>query len=117
MDELIQKYLDGDLTFEEAAVFTRALAEDPELEAEMRAFEQSLALAAANAERDPSPAFTDVVMDRVAASTAASTTGKKLSRARRRAGASRVWWPRLAWAAGFAFVFVLGFVTARRGGC
>jgi anti-sigma factor RsiW len=116
MDELIQKYLDGDLTFEEAAVFTRALAEDPELEAELRAFEQALALATANAERDPSPAFTDEVMGRVAASAAASTAGKKLSRAWRQAGAARAWWPRLAWAAGFSCVFVLGYATARRGG-
>jgi len=116
MDELIQKYLDGDLTFEEAAIFTRALAEDPELEAELRAYEQALALATANAERDPSPAFTGDVMDRVAASAAASTSGEKLSRARRQARASRTWWPRLAWAAGLAFVFVLGFATARRGG-
>jgi hypothetical protein len=118
MDELIQKYLDGDLTDEEAAVLTRALAEDPELEAELRAFEQSLALASANVERDPSPTFTDEVMDRVAASHAGSAAAGKQrpSRARRGAGPSRAWWPRLAWAAGFAVVFVFGYVTARWSG-
>lgn len=114
MDELIQKYMDGDLSDEEASAFTRALAEEPALEAELRAFEQSLSLAAACADRDPSPGFTDQVMERVTASAAGR---RALSwRTRRGPGTARAWWPRLAWAAGFSFVFALGFVVARQVG-
>jgi anti-sigma factor RsiW len=114
MDDLIQKYLDGDLTDEEASMLTRALSEDPELEAELRAYEQSLVLVSENTGREPSFAFTDDVMDRVAA---AAAVGKpRSSRSRSGAGASRVWWPRLVWAAGFAAVFVVGFLSARWGG-
>jgi hypothetical protein len=115
MDELIQKYLDGDLSDEEAAALTRALADDPALEAELRALEQVLALAAANVARDPSPAFTDQVMERVAAG-AAGARKARASQARRNVLYLRAWWPRLAWAAGFAFVFALGFVAARQTG-
>ena len=67
MDELIQKYLDGDLSDEEASVFAQTLARDPELEAELRDYERILALAVEDIDRDPAAAFTDNVMDRVAA--------------------------------------------------
>jgi len=101
MDELIQKYLDGDLSDEDAAALTRALADDPALEAELRALEQALALAAANVAREPSPAFTDQVMERVAAGAAGAKKARRTQR-RRAAGGLSAWWPRLGWAAGFA---------------
>jgi anti-sigma factor RsiW len=110
MDELIQKYLDGDLSDEESVVFTEALAGDPELEAELEAFEQTLALAAGNIAREPAPAFTDGVMDRIAASSARTRT----ARAPRRTRGLGAWLPRLAWAAGFAAVFAFGFMSARQ---
>ncbi len=109
MDELIQKYLDGDLSEEEAAVFTRALADNPDMEAELGAFEQVLALASRDRDSDPSPGFTDSVMDRVAAGSHAP--GRLETR---RPARSHGWLPRLAWSAGFVFVFVVGFMTARQ---
>jgi anti-sigma factor RsiW len=114
MDELIQKYLDGDLSDDEAAEFSRALADDPELESELRAFESSLALAATQANRDPSPNFADNVMDRVSASRA----GRKKRAARRPLATAGIgaWRPRLAMAAGVVVVFALGYLTARQSG-
>jgi anti-sigma factor RsiW len=114
MDELIQKYLDGDLSDEEAAEFSRALADDPELESELRAFERSLALAAARADRDPSPAFTDSVMERVAASGAVHR--KRDARVPRGAAVLGTWRPRLAMAAGVVVVFALGYLAASQRG-
>ena len=109
MDELIQKYLDGDLSEEEATVFSHALAEKPELEAELSAFEQVLVLASRYKAVDPSPGFTDSVMDRIVAGAHAARRPDTPRTFR-----PRVWMPRLAWAAGLAFVFALGFVTARQ---
>jgi anti-sigma factor RsiW len=108
MDELIQKYLDGNLSEEEAAVFSRALADNPEMEVELNAFEQVLALASRLTNSDPSPGFTDSVMDRIAAGSHAPARLET-----RRPFGSRQWLPRLAWAAGFVFVFAFGFVIAR----
>lgn len=114
MDELIQKYLDGELHDDEAAALTRALADDPELESELRAFERSLALAAAQADRDPSPAFTDDVMERVAASGAVHR--KRTARVPSTTAGFGAWRPRLAMAAGVVVVFALGYLAARQGG-
>jgi hypothetical protein len=49
-------------------------------------------------------------MDRVAAS--ATSPGRRVAREENRP--RRGWMPRLAWAAGFAAVFAIGFVTARQ---
>lgn len=128
MDELIQKYLDGELTEQEAAVLSGALAGDPSLDAELRSYERLLAAAAADIERDPSPGFEERVMERVTASAGRSaagplTAGKVVEDRDGRsigswggAGWFRSWRPRLALAAGVVFVFALGYVTARRGG-
>jgi anti-sigma factor RsiW len=114
MDELIQKYLDGELSEEEAAAFTEALSSDPALEAELETFEQTLALVAKNTAREPSAAFTDAVIDRVAASSARAGAdhGTHSTAARRGTRGLRAWLPRLAWAAVFAVVFALGFFSA-----
>jgi hypothetical protein len=115
MDELIQRYLDGDLSEDEAAALTRALADDPELEADLRAFERSLAFAAASANRDPSPTFTDSVMERVAATGAGyRRRTAKLPRVFFGLGGLGAWRPRLAVAAGFVAVFALGYLAARQ---
>jgi anti-sigma factor RsiW len=107
MDELIQKYLDGNLSEEEATVFSRALADNPEMEAELGAFEQVLAMASRYSGGDPSPGFTDSVMARIAAGSYAPVRPDS-GRPRRQ------WLPRMAWAVGLVFVFVLGFVVARQ---
>lgn len=112
MDDLIQKYLDGDLSEGEAAEFSRELAENPALDAELAAFENILALAARSATRETSPAFTDDVMDRINASVMLANEYAVKERTHSRRG----WMPRLAWAAGFAAVFAIGFVTARQVG-
>ena len=112
MDELIQKYLDGDLSDQEASEFSRALAEDPALEAELAAFENILALAARSASNETSPAFTDDVMDRINASVLTEPQARSVAKKETRTWSG--WMPRLAWAAGFAAVFAIGFVTARQ---
>lgn len=119
MDELIQKYMDGDLSEEEAAALSEALARDPELEADLRAFERALALAAQDVVRDPSAGFTDQVMERIKASGPSSAAAPQRREPFLRGvfGGARAWGMRLAWTAGFALVFALGFITAhQRGG-
>lgn len=113
MDEYIQKYLDGDLSDEEALAFTRALESDPKLDTELRAFEHILALAAEDMKREPSLGFTNRVMTQIEHSQ---------SPARQRWGfrlglfdGARSWTPRLAWAAGLAAVFMIGYMSAQRG--
>jgi hypothetical protein len=114
MDELIQKYLDGDLSDEEASVFAQTLARDPELEAELRDYERILALAVEDIDRDPAAAFTDNVMDRVAH--ARPLHRARLAFVRGVMGGTRAWGMRMAWAAGFALVFAFGYMTARQSG-
>jgi anti-sigma factor RsiW len=111
MDELVQKYLDGNLSDEEAAALNRALAANPELDADLRRLEKILALAASDVDRDPAAGFTDKVMERVAATRRAPARS-----ARPVWGGARVWGLRLAWTAAFAAVFTLGFFTARQAG-
>jgi anti-sigma factor RsiW len=108
MDELIQKYLDGDLSDGEAREFNRRLAGEPELEAELKSYERMLVLASRSRNVNPSLDFTDQVMDRIAAGAPRPVYGGNDRSTQRR------WLPRLAWAAGFAAVFVLGFATAGR---
>jgi len=114
MDDLIQKYLDGDLTEEDAAAFEEALTRDPEMEAELHAYEQILALAADDTARDPSGGFTDRVMERVAATGARRSSIRTFWRGD--SSTMRSWGTRLAWAAGVALVFALGYTTARNSG-
>jgi anti-sigma factor RsiW len=114
MDELIHKYLDGDLSDEEASVFAQRLARDPELEAELRDYERILALAVEDIGRNPSAAFTDNVMDRVAHAQPLRRT--KPAFVRGVMGGTRSWGMRLAWAAGFALVFAFGYMTANQSG-
>jgi len=118
MDELIQKYLDGTLSDEEAAAFGDALTRDAELDAELRAFERALALAAEGVVREPRAGFTDGVMDRVSTTTEprAHNRASRMSLWDGLLGRAPVWGRRMAWAAGFAAVFVLGFLVAGQGG-
>lgn len=112
MDELIHKYLDGELSDAEASEFAQKLARDPQLEAELGDYERILALSAEDIDREPSAAFTDNVMGRLA----------HVRRPRRSQpafvrgvlGGTRAWGMRLAWAAGFALVFTLGYTTANQ---
>jgi anti-sigma factor RsiW len=104
MDELIQKYLDGDLSDEEAQEFSRRLAGDAGLEAELKTYERMLVLASRSRNANPSLDFTDRVMDRITAAAPRAVHRDRPARQR--------WFPRLAWGAGFAAVFVLGFATA-----
>ena len=110
MDEYIQKYLDGDLSDEEALTFSRALDQDPKLEAELRSLEHMLVLAAEDVKREPSAGFTDGVMDRIVHRGAPSRHAEPA----RLVGGLRAWFPRLAWAAAFAAVFMIGYLAARQ---
>jgi hypothetical protein len=114
MDEYIQKYLDGDLTEEEAAIFARALADNTELNAELRVYEQMLVAAAENRDVDPSAGFTDQVMERIEAPNHATHPSR--GRARRWFGNPPAWGLRAAMAAGFVAVFMVGYLAPRPGG-
>jgi anti-sigma factor RsiW len=114
MDEYIQKYLDGDLNDAEAALFVKALARDPALDAELRELEQMLALVTRDTDRDPSSNFSEDVMKRVRAENAVlrAIDDSQTSLFRRAFAISRGGGLRLAWAASFAFVFVIGYLFA-----
>ena len=107
MSELIDRYLDGDLSEDEARAFLEAVDRDPDLEMELRTYEQMLAVSDAKDQTEPSASFTEDVMNRIAAVSYRTE--------RRRDGLWRQWVPRLAWAAGLAVFFGLGQVTARMG--
>jgi anti-sigma factor RsiW len=96
MDELLQKYFDGELSEREAAGLEEMLARDPDLESEMRKIERALGTAAEESTRGPSPGFSEGVMLRVGA--------------RARSARSRVspWLTRMVWAAACLAAFVLG---------
>jgi hypothetical protein len=110
MDEYLQKYLDGDLTDEEASTFERALANDPELDRELHNFERILAVAREDAQGTPPESFTDDVMSRIA--------GQSHARPRQPQRSvhvdARTWTRRVVWAAGVAVVFMMGYMVANR---
>ncbi len=96
MDELIQKYFDGELSAAEAAQLEEMLARNPELESEMEETERALSAVTNAATDGPSLSFSDGVMLRVAAG---------VQPARRRA------WPmltRMAWVAACLAAFLVG---------
>lgn len=108
MSDLIDRYLDGDLTENEARAFLEAVGRDPDLEAELRTYEQMLAVGGDKRREEPSETFTDEVMRRIAAVThriQPTSRGSSMGQ----------WIPRLAWAAGLAVFFGLGQITARMG--
>ena len=108
MSELIQRYLDGELSETEADALRAALARDPQLDAELRAWERLLGGVAHVEEDGPSAAFDDGVMRAVAAR-------------RRRLAPSPPWLfnlsrgARLAWAATLVVTFGAGLLAARVG--
>ena len=65
MNALMARYLDGTLRDDEAGALLDALAADPRLEAEMRAYETILAAAADLPPTTAPPGFTDEVMERL----------------------------------------------------
>lgn len=105
MKALIDRYLDGELTEDEAEAFLGSLASDPTLEAELREHERLLSVGATLGAEGPSPDFTDRVMDHVHESHVP---------VRRRPAfpgwAVLRWGP--AWAAAAVFAFGLGRFTA-----
>jgi hypothetical protein len=109
MNELIQRYLDGELSEEEARALREAVASDPEVDAELRDWEGMLR-AASDAEIGvPSAEFTDRVMR--------DTAGRRpwtRPRALRPLGLS--WRTGLAWAATLVVTFALGTMAGRIGG-
>jgi len=105
MSGLIQRYLDGELSEEQAEVFLTAVAEDPELAAELHAYEQVLATLAAPSIRKPTPELCDRVMERIA------DTRKRPVRPLS-AKSRQLRLTRLAWAAGLIIVFGLGYLAA-----
>jgi len=114
MDEYLQKYLDGDLTEEEAATFARALADNTELDAELRVYERMLATAAANRDLDPSTGFADDVMDRIGNPGFADRPSP--GPLQRWFGGSQPRALRVALAAGFVAVFMVGYLAPRPDG-
>ncbi len=105
MKALMNRYLDGELTAEQAETFLAAVAQDPELEAELRAYEEILAAVATAEPYEPASDFTACVMNRIKGSAAFAVRppGHRQRHPRLK---------RLAWAAGLILVFGLGYLTA-----
>jgi hypothetical protein len=102
MRTLMDRYLDGNLSEDEAAAFIAALESDAELAAELRIHERiNTAGRSLGAGRVPE-GFADRVMERV-------TTGVSSYAPRRTSRA--IWWPALAAAAMIVMGFGLGRVT------
>jgi hypothetical protein len=102
MNDLIHRYLDGELSDDEARALREAIASDPQVNAELRGWERMLGAAAEAGSGAPSAEFTDRVMN--------SVVGR-----RRGFGLQGlrplfdVPWPaRLAWAATLVVTFGLG---------
>jgi hypothetical protein len=109
MNELIQRYLDGELSEEGAQALREAIASDPEVDAELRDWERMLRAAAAAETGAPSTDFTDRVMR------AAAGRGRRFRlRAPRLFAPS--WRTGLAWAATLVVTFALGAAAGRIGG-
>lgn len=108
MNELIQRYLDGELSEEEARALREAAASDPEVEAELRDWEGMLRAAAAAETGAPSAEFTDRVMR-----AAAGRRAWMRLRAPRRLDLS--WRTGLAWAMTLLVTFALGAMAGRIG--
>lgn len=106
MDSLIRNYLDGELSESEVQDFLAALAADPELNREVAALEEVVALGAEQQDVVVSPQFADRVMASIAAQSHASTVW-----ARR----PRRWGGRLAMAASWVLALGLGYFLAAPG--
>ena len=113
MKNLIDKYLDGALSEEEAATLLEVIARDPEMEAELRAYEEMLSLAAGDLADDPSAGFTGAVMDRITAGRRVVRAAPSQPQARWYFG--RAWSLGLAGAAVLVLVFAIGRMTAGNG--
>jgi len=108
MNALIDRYLDGELSEEEARAFLDAVSADPALEAELRSYEAMLALAASHrAAGGPSDGLADRVMERVRGATRAAPAPP-----RSRVPLWVLWRPRVAWTAALAAIFTLGYFSA-----
>jgi anti-sigma factor RsiW len=123
MHELIDRYLDGELTPPEAEALLRRLREDPELESELREYEEMLAQAARSGQGQSeqaglSPQFTQRVMAEIHATVrqvGASHPSRQPRDLQRSRSGPRRWQPALALAASVLLVFGLGYLTARIG--
>jgi len=110
MNDLIQRYLDGELTQDEARALREAIASDARVEAELRKWERMLGAAAASESGAPSANFTDDVMRGIVGRRRGFTLRALRS-------TFLVPWPaRLAWAATLVVTFGLGALVARPGG-
>jgi hypothetical protein len=115
MKNLIDKYLDAELTEEEATSFLEVVARDPELESELRTYEEMLSLAAGDTPGDPSAGFTGAVMDRIAAGAGRPAVHPTSSPKPARRPFGRSWRLGLAWAAALVVMFAIGRMTAGNG--
>ena len=109
MHDLIHRYLDGELSEEEARALREAIASDPRVAAELREWERMLGAAAEAETGGPSAAFADRVMRRVLGRRGAVRRGLR--------ALFEVPLPaRLAWAATLVVTFGLGAWLAGGGG-
>jgi hypothetical protein len=109
MKDLINRYFDGELTEEEAKTLRDAVAKNPEIDAELRAWELMLHVAGQADSGGPSESFTDSVMRR-----AAPDRRRIVRRTQNLFGFH--WNTKLAWAAALIVTFGLGGITAHFGG-
>jgi anti-sigma-K factor RskA len=112
MDALLARYLDGDLTENEARALLQRLQEDPALAVELRDYERILAGAHRLKRAEAPEGFADAVMDRIASEPALQPPHPAVDPRRSNSRARFVSWRRaLAVAAVLILAFVLGRVT------
>jgi anti-sigma factor RsiW len=109
MDTLMQRYLDGDLTTEEATALETRLAADPALVAELQAWEAAMAQLTSPVRDNVSAGFADRVMTAVRA----ADVNTQESALRRRPTQLRA--PAMAMAASLVLCFLGGYLVAERG--
>lgn len=112
MDALLARYLDGDLTENEARALLQRLQEDPALAVELRDYERILAGVQQLKSAEAPAGFADAVMDRIASEPEAHPArAAENPRASRAHEGFVAWRQALAVAAVLVLAFVLGRVT------
>jgi anti-sigma factor RsiW len=110
MDDLMQRYLDGELTAEEAVAFECRLDDDPVFAAEVKAWESTLETLAVPTAAAVSPGFSDRVMTSIRAADDRRPAAPLSGRVRRPPVSA------YAMAASLVLCFLAGYLVAGRDG-
>ena len=108
MDALLARYLDGDLSEDEARSFLERLEREPRLAEELREYEQILSTARSLPRTETSSGFTDGVMQRIVQESLLSkATASSRSASAGREHGTRSWFTWRSWQGAIAMAAVL----------